>query len=358
MTLLFTDSFDLYGSTSFGGNIFGIQDVYKNITNPSNLTISSSGFNNTGKGLQITSSTANLIPIPANIPGASFTVGCHFIYSTPAATCSFELFRALTTDGKLFQAGFRRTTDTSPTSQYYITNTSSLGNVSTSSSIFNSGAWNYVEWKITQRIDNPLNCDYQIYHNGVLVLTQSDIATFTSNQTWNYISLATGSVVPYNGTAATTIIDNVYLTDGELIGPLQISTTLPNADTDQKDFISAGSDNFPQVNSATSVTASSLSSINTGDKDYYSLSSYTLPNGRKIVGVQACGIASSSPNGNSKFKVNLKYDNVEVSSSIKTASNTGTTFSSTDIIRENPETNFAWSQDDVNNIQIGPENAT
>src|SRR3546814_7749522 len=115
-------------------------------------------------------------------------------------------------------------------------------------------------------------------------------------------------------------MDNFYLSDGEVLGPINISTLVPDSDTSQKDGVPLnGTTNYNMVNdiSAPSMDTNVLLK-NDLDTDYYTISDLSLVNANdSIISVQGLSYSTSSDaSSTARTSIQLKSSSTETTSSI------------------------------------------
>lgn len=359
MALLFSDGFDLYTTTASGSGGYSIRDTFTGFVNgAANISFSTGAGHSSGdpNGRVMTigpvvNGTANgtprYTPIPVTLPGRSFCIGAYIKVGSSGLSNDTPIFQAASSAGLEFNVS----AGNSSSDPWQLV----LGPVNTGS-IFNLTSFYFIEWISQQRTDNPNNCDFFVYVNGNLTLQQLNVSTFTSgSQTWSAIRLCPGVNIQLSGTTRPITYDNLYVTDGNRLGPINIRVLVPTADTAQKDWTPiSGTSNFNMVNTGTFSGRGNMS-YDPGEEDLYDLTSYTLAAGHQILQVDAVGIFNLTGVGNSQCRVNMRLNSTTYNGDTASPTSSNVNVQSRITMTENPITSQRWSQIDINNLFIGPE---
>lgn len=218
--------------------------------------------------------------------------------------------------------------------------------------------WYYVELRV-QVLGQNVNA--WAYKNGKLIATLNNQLVLNSNPSFQVLDrLAFGNLPTGSTSQSLVTYDNLYITDGEVLGPLYLSPLLPSADTIQKDWGSTGPSNYNQINETTGAKVTDrVTSITSGEIDYYEHNPIPVNDGiYNVKGIQDICVYSTDPESTTEFTVNIDTGTSEtvidtISVPIGTDLNKQIKFSP--ILTNNPDTSLPFEISELNNTKIGLE---
>lgn len=224
--------------------------------------------------------------------------------------------------------------------------------------------WNYYEIKVeVLGLTANVNC----WLNGVLILTLPGI-TWVAAGNQQIEQFTFGKVSGDTASVGSQHYDNVYITDGENLGPIEIKLIRPKADTPTKQWTrSTGNDNYSLVNDDVLLDNGGIigtPTMNTyvqatvpGQKDIYELESIgTMYSDYDILAISPLSF-SSRPSGTQPVLTSLydtNNDRHNLATFLPIAGGDGNLKNYTPI-GTNPFTLSAWSIDDINSLRLGIE---
>ena len=214
----------------------------------------------------------------------------------------------------------------------------------------NLNTWYYLEMKVEYISANKIN----------VVIRQDgrEIGSFSNITGWNSAPYQWSKFVlgkPAGSYDEEFFCDNLYITDGELLGPLEINTIVPNGDASTTWQRSYGSTNYFNVNNGGSHYLSySITSTQPG-ADEYDMSNITIAADKVIVGVVPHMFVHGAPYGSPDIRWNLVSDGNVASSSNYKITNHHIQYVGGSVITTSPFTNKKWTVSELNNLRAGPE---
>ena len=224
----------------------------------------------------------------------------------------------------------------------------------TSTFALRAGTYYFIELKAT--IANAISsgtCKVQV--NGQLVITVA-----TGQDTQN-TSNATANSVTFHGTASNSMIDDVYICDGQgsanidFLGDCRVIAVLPNAAGDESEWTLTGtglSSNYQGVSSnPPSGDTAYVSAATVGHTDLYNFADLSVTG--TIFGVQFSLYARKDDSGSRTLANVVKSAGTEYAG---TTFYPGLSYSFFFDVREtDPATGSAWLVAGVNAVQAGPK---
>lgn len=247
MTIIFTDGFDHYtpgaSATYFNPNV-DLSDRYT--VNTSYLGSTSQLWFYPGQygGFYLNSgNTVNVAnSITYNFPTSMTTVCMGVNHLSASGTgCVIRLSNAAGSYIQLRLVSFLPTIVTSS------------GSFSASSGFTVVSNWNYYELKVTV---TGTTANVQAWLDDTMMFDLTGINWYSSgNQTIEQFTL--GKITGDTSAVASQSFDDLYVTDGEQLGPIEIQTIKPESDAVKQWVPSTGTDNFPLVGENTVIGSTS-----------------------------------------------------------------------------------------------------
>lgn len=202
----------------------------------------------------------------------------------------------------------------------------------------------------------------QAYKNGKKIADITNINMFNANALYqNFNQVQFGYTTNGAGSVSDIYWDNMYITTGEVLGPIYLSPMLPSSDTGQKDWVSTSANfNYTEISETNGANISTQVVSNTvGDKDYYNHSTLGVNDGiYNVLGIQSQCVYSTDQYGPSQFKVKLDTGTTEMDLDTVDAPQ-GVEFSkqrkSGAMITANPDTSQQFQISELNSSTIGLE---
>ena len=361
--LLFLDSFDHYNTSQMGrkwtGGLLGV-------------TIVSDG--RTGQGMDggpSGSASAPFRTLPNEYPtvagGTAYRmrVGASFVNSPIGfgnALTGLIVYLQHVGDGR-FMIGFHV--------NEYLSWTAGGGNVLSGTEFYGppstvsitTNMWYYLELQVTASLGTAdgtghatLTLSANAYLNGsasaICTATQSGpvlFANYTGHATFSYLRLYGTS----GGIAST--FDDVYATDGEVLGDVKIAVLYPNAGGDSTAWTPSGAGaNYSMVNEHIADDDTTfVSAAAGGTLDLYNLDDITGFTGT-IVGAQSCICAKKSDSGGATIASELKSAGT-TQGGVPWSPSNGNYIYDLDAHRTSPFTLSNWTVAEINALQLGQQ---
>jgi hypothetical protein len=355
MALLFVDSFDHIASKYKWTNRITINDDYEVVPGREGLgALSSSG------------SYAWRLNPPAKSTvcvGAAFNIS---IAAIPLLALGNTM--ALVSSGPILGSGFRvelhAESDGSLTSHAYYTVFEFSGPRS-ASGVFSFGQWQYVEFwahvyyamegsTVTGYVDVVARVDEQVVLSGTIVGYSASGPLFRNTQCgFTYISAQCG-VVPYPGA-----VDDLYVTDGEMLGDVRIYVIRPIGNGDESGWDKRGAASLWQavLNPGKELGAgigSKAATVSTEDvgASFLVRMQEPAPMG-KILGIQVNHVCRKDDSGSAAFKRRYEINGTIYESPGTIYPSYQSWYDRVDPMRLNPVTGEEWQPEDVKSIQAG-----
>jgi hypothetical protein len=157
------------------------------------------------------------------------------------------------------------------------------------------------------------------------------------------------------------MIDDVYITDGEMLGDIRVNTFRPNGPGDLSEWTAVGASTLWEAvrnpgfeNGSTASSSYANASIEDIGKRFM-VSMSDIEDTGKIVGVQANFLCKKDVPGNGSFKPRYKISGSTIESSTTIYPSQKSWYDRIEPMRLNPVTNAEWTVADVNGMQIGAE---
>lgn len=367
MTIILLDGFEMYG-VSNALNSVGLDSVYV----PFNANTFGSNYFRVGD-----MTSGNFLP---------GQLGGRALYQPTANTANATMYYPLSSLTEL-TIGMHVRVSSNNTIIFYLGNTGAwasnrIGGFVNSAGIFciyvwynNSGSiytidtvpiklntWYYYELHV---VSTGQTVTAQAYKNSKLIANINNINVFSSNalyQTFNQLQFGYNS----NGSGSSSDIywDNMYITTGELLGPIYISPMMPSADTSQKDWGSTSvNSNYTEISETDGANISTqVVSTTVGDKDYYDHTPISVNDGiYNVLGVQSQCVYSTDQYGPSQFKVTLDTGTAEVdldTIDVLQGVEFGKQRQDGSLVTVNPNTSQQFQISELNSSTIGLERTT
>lgn len=348
MAVIFYDGFDIYNNA--------VQHTFDLITLPIQYGVSGiwyswltfvTGYDGIGRALSFssTNSTDNSIRLPVTTPMTSFSIGAH-IFPTYGSPANVDIF----TIQNVSTANYIRLTTVSgnPNSLNLVVN--GANNILTFIDPLDQNTWQHIE--LQGMITGSNQITVNLYISGSLAATWSGAGFNNMPYEWTgfYVGKRGG---PGSGTY---LIDNLFLTDGEHLGIVEIKTIIPTSDTLQKDGIAiSGNDNYSLVNNySLNMTPRFVAFTEENSFDSYQISDLSiLDEDYDIIAVQGIGVMNQSATLDTvNGYTGIKSSGIDVGD-VPTPLTQGIfTFVHSDIITEDPATTSAWVVAGINDLQI------
>lgn len=341
MAIVFTDGFDLYGTTA-GSNLLTRWTAASGATPSSAVTPYGSG-----QSLAISvNGFVNYFSFPAQ---SSFTVGFAFrttagalgvpgsvnnqqiIFLQSSTTTMIGL--QLNSDGSL-QVN-RQTSTTAGTSLGF-----------TSANVIKTNTWYYIELAVSIS-DTVGTVRLDVDGNTLLNLTNQDTRNGTPT------TIDTLCVTSFNTTTTTTYFDDMYISNTTTpLGPQRIYTLRPNLDTAQKDWTPlSGANNYSMVaDTLTDGDTSYVQASTVGNYDLYDLGNLT-PTSATISAINHLAWAKKTDVTTRAITLTTKSGATTTDSANIALSVSYVGYSK--IYDTDPNTAGAWTVSGVNALQIG-----
>lgn len=355
MAIIFTEGFDHYtgaSSSTYWNPKLDLSDRYTvdtgYISGASNLTFPNGLYG----GFCLMSGTAtnanNSITyvFPSSLTSMCF--GVHHL-STSGTGCVVRLSNAAGSNIQLRLVSYLPTIITS------------AGSYAADLSFTVTSNWNYYEVKVDV---TGSTANIQVWIDDVQALNLTGITWYTTgNQTIEQFTL--GKVTGDTGaTVSSQYYDDVYVTDGEQLGPIEIQTVKPSSDVTKQWVTSTGVDHYPLVGEDTvySTASSGRPSMDEyvqatirDQTDEYELqdiqSKYVDYDILAITPLVFANQTATSPMQITLSDSDTVYDGLP--SYTPPASSSIGYLKKFDPIQLNPFTSAAWSAADINSLRLG-----
>lgn len=189
------------------------------------------------------------------------------------------------------------------------------------------------------------------------------LATLSGSGDTKNASIAGVATYQFGSTASNgTYVDNVSIDlAGNLLGRCRVETLYPNAAGDLAQFTRGGTDtgaNYSQVNEAVRDGVSYVTSTAIDQYDFYNIEPRSITGTPKAVQVNFIGQRVAGGTDPALLKLALRIGGVTYDGAI-THSTSGTTIRGfQEVWSNNPATGNAWTDADINSLQIGVKSAT
>lgn len=346
MAIVFLDGFDLYSDATATDIGLKSRWVYDGGTT-TNLAMVAGRID--GQSLRQGNNTGNTCSHYAILDSnyATFGVGFAFKYdnlSGAGLTGGAAQYNVALMDGAVVHLSLHIHAN----GTMYIKRGASTTLLTSAAGLFTTDAWHYFEIYGTIS-DTVGTCD--VYFNGALIMTGTGLDTRNAGNA--YINRIRLNCPDGSGSAGIAYHDDLYVSDSlTRVGERRIKTLRPAADTADKGFTaSTGSDNFAMVDDAVADgDASYVQGSTAGDLDLYDLEDLGVTV-TAIDAVQLTTFAKKTDVSARSLITPIKHGGTL---SDGTAVALGTSY---DDIRRlmptNPVTAAAWTQSDVDNLQVG-----
>lgn len=367
MTLIYTEGFDYYSTAAPTDNTTGLHLGKRYLLNSTSSSITGTymtiqpGFEGRGGCLRSNTTNSvdnNIIYVIGNYGPSPMTQLCFgMYYQTNSTTSSVIRFQNTGTTQSFIELILNLNSNLSIISTSDTINGSLVGNASAST--FPVNTWMYVEVVINI---SGSTASVQVYQENSLVINLPSLNWYGSgNGVFGIEQIFFGKSTYARINNRLQYFDHCYMTTGERLGPTEIRSLLPSADTAQKQWSpSTGTTNFNLVNettiSSTSPGMTTLVSASTnGYKDYYSVSgTIARDSGAQIKAVQPYIFASSPGSYSEIIDSNIKSGSTESIYDISVVPYTGNTFLyRVPFLTTNPNTSSPWTYLDLQSMQLG-----
>lgn len=371
MTILLTEGFDHYvvGETLFA-NSQQIITANQRYGAPNNNSISTYLNYGTGNGLPghppgqalvMTSgnSTENRLMINFyDDPLTSFCIGFHASRNTDSQICNLLYIWNVFSASESLESTSTRSLSWNAAGALTLSKPTTPSTVSLGYTV-PVNQWHYYEFQ--QIMTGPRTGIISIYVDGLLLYQSPNENIYGTGVRQNTNQFILGKDnTPFGASGSCQVAyDNMYISDGERLGPIYISTIRPSADTDQKTWTpGTGSTNYNQVNdevaNASNILDSYVRSDAVGSSDLYEFEN--LPNNDlyNILAVTPTIFADSRVTA-SKIAANIMIDGQEYYTRDSFYESGIGQINKDVIYQNNPSTAQDWTISDVNNIQMGPK---
>lgn len=218
--------------------------------------------------------------------------------------------------------------------------------------LISTDVWNYIEWKIT--ISDTVGA-YEVKLNGLSVIddTGQDTQNIVGNSTINQIRFLT-----QNTAGAFTYWDDLYIgnTDGtfnnDFLGDIKIECLMPDTDASYQEWsvIPSGThfstiDEIPPNGVSDYVYSSGVGAVDT-----YNFQSLATTSGT-VFGIQVVPFMRKDDAGSRTISPVFNIDTVLYSGSVISVTDSYTYHPS--IIEKNPDTDGAWTINDISILEAG-----
>lgn len=289
MAVIFYDGFDIYNVAT--------SQTYDLITPALRYTMSglwynhitySTGFDNIGRSIVFGNNNVadNSIRLPLNTPLTAFSIGAH-IYPTYGIAVGIDIFTIQSADTN---NTIRLTTvSNNPNSLNLIVN--GQNNLLTFIDPLDQNMWQHIELQGTVVSGNSITVN--LYIGGSFAATWSGAGFGVLPYAWTtfYVGKRGGG-----GTGGYRI-DNLFVTDGDHLGVVEVKTLTPSADTAQKDGLAIiGNDNFSLINNySTPMTLNYVAFPIQSTSDEYDLTDPgILPDDYDVLSAQGISVMKQS----------------------------------------------------------------
>lgn len=353
MTILFYEGFDYINqvrtSTANSAELYDLSQRLIMTGSWKNLFSIDPGYNGIGNCVTISSSssTDNSFRLPITNSYTSFCIGAHFNFTTSSA--GKDIFTVMPVSGTNF---IRLTTVSSSAGMkslnLVINNVSNVITLNFEDEI-TYGQWQHIT--LQGQVTSTNQVTINLYVNDMLAATWSGTGFTTTPYSWNrfFIGMQGG-----NGSSAYSI-DNLYLTDGERLGLVEVRSVYPTGDTAQAQGIPAyGPTRYNMSNVYTNFLNTSYTSfVNNGDSDAYNLGDLSLDSTYQVLAAQCHGTFRKSPVTDMiSGRVSVKSGGIESGSTEATLDATNYVTVSSPISLTDPATSLPWDLAGINNMQI------
>lgn len=349
MAILFSDGFDYYNATSGNNNeLINISTRYPGVVSTWASYFSYSTGYSGGQSLvfNTSSSTSNSVPIPIGNTLTSITMGAH-IY-LPNLSNDLDIFTIKAPNGAyvILSSG--------NTSGFLATRISASGSTAAryASIPLSASTWWYVELHAEVTSTNQILVN--VYLNGTNVFTFTGTGFSATPYYWSSFTIGKATL----NNSGSYRMDNFYLSDGEVLGPINISTLVPDGDTAQKDGIPInGTTNYNMVNDINAPSMDTNILLKTDlATDYYTFGDVPVVNTNDTV-ISVQGLSYSLDNdasSTSRTSVQIKSGATETTSSIPMLPGALIPqLATTAHLRNDPSTNSAWTLAGANSATLG-----
>lgn len=236
-----------------------------------------------------------------------------------------------------------------------------LNGTSTQLDISSTGLWSinnwfFLEFKVV--IGNAGSWVAKLWNDSATLLAtlsgSGDIQA-TANSTADFVIFGSSNIDPH--------FDDISIdVGGNLLGICRVETLYPNAAGDLAQWTRGGTDsgaNWSQVNDAVKDGADWVQSSAADQYDLYNIEPRSITGTPKAVQVNALGRRVSGGANPAQFKMVLRIGGVTYEGT-KTLGYTSTAADENrfDVWNNNPATGVAWTDSDINSLQIGYKSVT
>ncbi len=328
-----------------GGDHYGTSDINAKWSNSSGATVSSGTGRFGGNSLRLADYASGSFLQKTLDAQASWIIG--FGIQMPGfPTSAAPLLRLL--DQGVQQVELR----VNPDGTLSVTRNGTTLSGGTSSFSLRSGSYYFIEFKVTiADAISASSCKVRV--NG------TDVITVATGQDLENTANATANSLTLHGSVANSMIDDVYVCDGQgsanvdFLGDCRVATVLPNAAGDKSEWSLTGTgltDHYTAVNNnPPDGDTSYVGSSTTGQIDLFNFADITLSG--TVRGLQISVYARKDDAGPRTMAHVVKSAGTEYA---------GTTFSlgtsyvyQSDIRETDPATGVAWTVNGINNAQMG-----
>lgn len=348
MAILFSDGFDYYNTTSGSNNeLINISTRYPSVVSTwANFFSYTAGYSG-GQSLlfSTSSSTSNSIPVPIPNTLTSVTMGAHVYF--PSLSAEFDFFKIAAPNGTYILLSVS-------SSGVINTRITGSGTSTARSSTFSIAAatWYYLE--LHAEVTGADQILVSVYLNNTQVFLYTGTGFTATPYYWSSFTIGKSQL----GNSGAYRMDNFYLSDGEILGAINISTIVPSGDTAQKDGIPVnGTTNYNMVNDINAPTMDTNILLKTDlATDYYTTNGISLVNtDDTVISVQGLSYSMSGDASSSvRTSVQLSSSSTETTDSIPLLPGvTSPQIVTSSHIRVDPATNSTWTLSGVNSAQLG-----
>ena len=242
------------------------------------------------------------------------------------------------------------------------------GSTAPSTFVLNIGEWYYIELYVTVTITTIDANHFTAAYDGLIRVNENTIASGSFSHTVTYSGSTTGRGFSQlhltgSGGSSNSSVDDLYLTDGELLGDVKIGVLYPNAAGDSAGWTpNAAGANYTKVMEHSADDDTTYNSAGTtGLKDLYNLDNIDPAFTGTIKGVQALWCVKKSDEGSASVKGVWKSGSTEItqSSGLNYVAPNGYPPSATDYLysiepeRKSLFTMADWTMAEIDALQLG-----
>lgn len=223
-----------------------------------------------------------------------------------------------------------------------------------------TGLWSVNNWywlEFLALVSDTGSYTAKLWDDSLTLLETLSGSADTKNSGTNDVdSLSIGN------TANDPYIDNFSVDfSGSLLGPSRVETLYPNAagDSGFDQWPRTGTDtgaNFSQVNEAVKNTTSQVTASAADQFDSYSIDNRSISGTPKALQVNA--IADNNGAGSPTFRLLLRIGGVTYEGAITHTVSSSGDFNYWEVWSDNPATGNAWTDSEINSVQIGYRSVT